>query len=152
MLSRPSNVSATVAPDYFEAVSIPITNSYYASIPGRKSLDDFLFEMKHLARLRHKNLVSVYSAQIFEENPRQLVLFRQHCHGDTLHEVVKRSGNIDFDMAVQYMKSILLALNILHSNNIIHKGISLILRFLNEISILLFLILCACYLRIQRFH
>ncbi len=83
-------------------------------------LDRFLREIRAVAKLRHPNIVTAYSAFRLEEN---LVFAMEYVDGYDLSKLVKEKGRLPVPHACQFTYQVALGLQNAHENGLIHRDI-----------------------------
>jgi serine/threonine protein kinase len=80
----------------------------------------FLQEAKHLAKLNHKNLVSIFDA---EKNDKYTYIVMEHIDGVNLNSIVEKEKKVTVHHAVEIMLNLADVLEYALENNIIHRDI-----------------------------
>ncbi len=83
-------------------------------------LDRFLREMKAVARLRHPNIVTAYSATRLGEN---IVFAMEYVEGLDLSKVVKAKGPLPVNHACNFVHQAALGLEHAHEEGLVHRDI-----------------------------
>ena len=78
------------------------------------------FEIEILRSISHRHIVKFIDSFYFMEQP---VLVEEYCRGDTIYDFVKKQGTMDEEEVRTRLVEILLAIDLLHSRNIIHRDI-----------------------------
>lgn len=95
-------------------------------IPHERFLDDASFvkrfkrEAKAMARLRHPNIVQIYSVGSHGEMP---FFAMEHIRGNSLEKVVKKRGLLRVGVALEYISQIARAIEYAHKKGVIHRDI-----------------------------
>ena len=95
-------------------------------VPHERFLDKpsfvtrFRREAKAMARLRHPNIVQIYSVGNHGEMP---FFAMEHVQGDSLEKVIKKKGSLKVGTAVKYISQIARAIDYAHKNGVIHRDI-----------------------------
>ncbi|KAI0954220.1 hypothetical protein AcV7_007513 [Taiwanofungus camphoratus] len=110
-----------------ELLSITFVSSYYSTTQGRKKLKQLESEIQRLTRIRHPNLLAVLAVKLTtpksNDSPHLLVLTEQR-PAVTLQDVLEDCDWLREDRASDYLEQILSGLLILHSNDVIHQGLT----------------------------
>lgn len=77
----------------------------------------FLKEAKNIAKLDHPGIIKIHD--IFEENNTAYYVM-DYVEGENLNEMVKRTGSLSEDKAVEYIRKVGDALDYIHSRNMTH--------------------------------
>ena len=80
----------------------------------------FRREAKAMARLRHPNIVQIYSVGSHEEMP---FFAMEHVRGESLERTVKTRGPLSIDTALRYISQIARAIEYAHDKGVIHRDI-----------------------------
>jgi hypothetical protein len=80
----------------------------------------FRREAKAMARLRHPNIVQIYSVGNHGEIP---FFAMEHVHGRSLERVIAEKGPLSVEKAVKYISQIARAIDYAHKNGVIHRDI-----------------------------
>ncbi|KAJ3383430.1 hypothetical protein HDU92_004224 [Lobulomyces angularis] len=103
---------------------ISITNPFYQSEFGVQKLKDIHKHFRDIIKIRHKNISSVFGAQIDFIHELTSIIIVEDFRECSLRDILRRSGSIHLPKSREYMKSLVDGLSFLHSNNIIHKDVS----------------------------
>ncbi|KZT06721.1 Serine/threonine-protein kinase [Laetiporus sulphureus 93-53] len=110
-----------------ELLSITFHSQYYTTSQGRKKLKQLESEIQRLTVLRHRNLLAVIAVKLTKPNssvsPRLLLLSEQR-PAVTMHDVLEDCDWMREDRAADYLVQILSALQVVHSNDLVHRGLS----------------------------
>jgi serine/threonine protein kinase len=79
-----------------------------------------LREARAAARLTHPHIVTVYDV---EEDDRNIFIAMEFIHGETLAEVLSRSGPLQPRRALRLLRQVVLALEYAHSHGVVHRDI-----------------------------
>jgi len=86
-------------------------------------LEEIEKELERLKSLRHPNLISIYEGKLERcDSGWYLHVLMEHASGGTLLDLLRKCGTIRLEMAREYMKQLLSALDYVHSHNLVHKG------------------------------
>jgi len=77
-------------------------------------------ELKTLRRLSHRHIVSYRG---YDASNTELWIFMDYCAGGDLHQSFKQFGGLTAKLAARYTHQILLGLQYLHENNVLHRDI-----------------------------
>lgn len=80
----------------------------------------FRREMEASAKISHKNVLTVFDAGIADERP---YLVMEYVDGEDLGKIVKKSGALDFEDALDYVTQAARGLEEIHKQNIVHRDI-----------------------------
>ncbi|KAI0066910.1 Serine/threonine-protein kinase [Artomyces pyxidatus] len=99
---------------------------YYTTPQGRKKLKQVELEIKRLTTLRHVNLVSVYAVRLSQSGgaPRLAILMEQTA-AFTLQDLLEECEALREDRATDYLIQIVSAMEVIHSADLVHRGLSL---------------------------
>ena len=95
-------------------------------VPHSRFINDSSFtrrfrrEAKAMARLRHTNIVQIFSVGSHGDMP---FFAMEYVEGESLSELLKREGPLDVRKALDYLKQILRAIDCAHKSDIIHRDI-----------------------------
>ena len=81
--------------------------------------DRFRREASVMAKLRHPNIVALYS--FFDGNPSALVM--EYVAGQTLGDLIGAHGPLTADRAAEIMEEIAAALDCIHAENVVHRDV-----------------------------
>lgn len=82
--------------------------------------DRFLQEARAVARLRHPNIVSVYSAG---ESNGLAYFVMEYVPGESLRDLMTRSGSVTGERAETILREIALALDYAHAQGLVHRDV-----------------------------
>ncbi len=91
-----------------------------AAINARGALQRFEREVQAVAKLEHPNIVTAHDADLAGETH---FLVMQFVDGDDLAELVKQSGPLTVDRAVDYVLQAARGLEFAHQNGVIHRDV-----------------------------
>lgn len=100
------------------AVAIKVISGDVASNPELKNR--FLQEARTVAKLRHPNIVAVYSAGDAEG---LLYFVMELVPGESLRELMSREGKVDPLRAERILHELAMALDYAHANGIVHRDV-----------------------------
>jgi tetratricopeptide (TPR) repeat protein/predicted Ser/Thr protein kinase len=80
----------------------------------------FRREAKAMARLRHPNIVQIYSVGNHGEIP---FFAMEHVHGNSLEQVIREKGPLKVEKAVKYISQIARAIDYAHKKGVVHRDI-----------------------------
>jgi TolB-like protein/predicted Ser/Thr protein kinase len=100
------------------AVAIKVISGDVASNPELKNR--FLQEARTVAKLRHPNIVAVYSAGDAEG---LLYFVMELVPGESLRELLSRDGKVEPARAEKILHELALALDYAHANGIVHRDV-----------------------------
>jgi tetratricopeptide (TPR) repeat protein len=91
-------------------------------LPDHKARERFVAEGRTGAKLRHPNIVAVYS--FFMEGERALIVF-EHIEGNTLHDMLNESPGrrLDFSLALKILAQLASAVDCAHGEGVIHRDL-----------------------------
>jgi len=99
-------------------VAIKVISGDMATNPQLK--ERFLLEARTVAKLRHPNLVAVYSAG---DAAGLLYFVMELVPGESLRDLLAREGKVDPARAERILHELALALDYAHSNGIVHRDV-----------------------------
>ncbi|KAA1478685.1 Serine/threonine-protein kinase [Dentipellis sp. KUC8613] len=101
---------------------------YYSTHQGKKKLRQLESEVTRLTTLRHVNLLSVYAVKLTMPHsgsaPPQLAILMEQRPAVSLKDVLEDCEALREDRASDYLGQILSALNIIHSRDLVHRGLA----------------------------
>ena len=100
------------------AVAIKVISGDVASNPELK--ERFLLEARTVAKLRHPNIVAVYSAG---DADGLLYFVMELVPGESLRELLAREGKVEPQRAERILYELALALDYAHQNGIVHRDV-----------------------------
>lgn len=100
------------------AVAIKVISGDVASNPELK--ERFLLEARTVAKLRHPNIVAVYSAG---EAEGLLYFVMELVPGESLRDLMAREGRVPPERVERILHELALALDYAHSNGIVHRDV-----------------------------
>ncbi len=80
----------------------------------------FIGDAQILAQINHPNIAKI--VDIFQEN-NTVYIVTPFIEGETLQELVDKNGKLSFEIAINYMKHTLEAIEYIHQRNIFHSDI-----------------------------
>ncbi len=83
-------------------------------------VERFMREARAIGRFHHPNIVSIYDRAVHEGNP---FLVMEYVQGETLFQIIHRSGRFAPPFAVAIMQKVLLALGAAHDAGIVHRDV-----------------------------
>ncbi|KAL3881975.1 hypothetical protein ACJMK2_028357 [Sinanodonta woodiana] len=83
-----------------------------------QAVKDILDEIKIFEGIRHENIVRYYGVEVHRDD---MLVFMEYCDRGTIEEVAKLG--LPEDMIRYYTKQLLIAVNVLHENGIVHRDI-----------------------------
>jgi Tol biopolymer transport system component len=89
-------------------------------VKTRSSRQSPLIEARHLARVRHPNVVTVYGA---EQDGEQVGIWMEYIHGDTLATMVEQRGAMSAREVAGIGIDLCRALSALHAASLLHRDI-----------------------------
>jgi eukaryotic-like serine/threonine-protein kinase len=91
-------------------------------VPHRQSVDfgELLREPRLLAALNHPNIVTIMTAEKQED---VFFIVMEYVRGETLEEVIARSGALDIPVALDYTCQICNALEHAHKSGVLHRDL-----------------------------
>ena len=106
-------------------------------LSGPEEMQECLAEIQLLASLRHKNIVAYFGAEECESEVKKrrkkskkknrgatgLYIFTEWVPGGSVSSLLARFGAFSISVVKSYLKQVLLGLEYLHSNSIIHRDI-----------------------------
>jgi serine/threonine protein kinase len=103
-------------------VAIKLIDSAATNAPG--SLDRFMNEARALARVRHDNVVRIFSYGVHEETP---FFVMEHLDGPTLESMISKAWTLGTTIPVEESLAILRALaeglDEVHSHGLVHRDV-----------------------------
>jgi len=99
-------------------VALKIPNARYASNPD--FVDRFLREARAMGKLRHRNIVQIYSVG---KHNGALFLAMEYVDGVPLSQIIAESGRLETGEAVECMSQICEAVECAHDRGIIHRDL-----------------------------
>lgn len=108
-----------------------VNGSYYATQAGKRKLQDVERELDRLRTIKHPHILSVYDARLdrsrIDRNSWILYVLMEFEQGGSLYDLLKKcGGGLRLSIVRKYMKQLLWALNHIHLNGFICKGMSFI--------------------------
>ncbi len=100
------------------SVALKIPHSRFIDSPD--FVKRFRREAKAMARLRHPNIVQIYSVGSHGDLP---FFAMEYVHGESLSKVIRRDGPLEPDAALTYISQIARAVNYAHKMDVIHRDI-----------------------------
>lgn len=94
------------------------------NIPTKK-INEILISLDKLYNLHHQNLINVIKLKdpgTLDENGKLNIIY-ELCNGNSLSELVKQFGTFEEKIIQLYSKEILIGLQYLHQNKVIHKNL-----------------------------
>lgn len=85
-----------------------------------KLVERFQVEAMALARLNHPNIITLYN---FFQDDDQYFMVLELVQGETLDQLIKRSGALDWQTAIAYIGQVLCGLEHAHALKVIHRDI-----------------------------
>jgi serine/threonine protein kinase len=83
-------------------------------------IDRFTAEARAVGRFHHPNIVSLYDLSLHDGNP---FLVMEYIQGESLYQVIRRSGRFAPAIAVEIMLQVLRALAAAHASGIVHRDV-----------------------------
>ncbi len=101
-----------------------VLKTLHANLSSRKDLVERMQrEAKALAKLEHRNIVQVITADVTGDSLKLPYFVMQKLHGHTLRTVLDHKGRLEIDAAVRLSIDLLNALYHAHENGIIHRDV-----------------------------
>ncbi|EKM52933.1 uncharacterized protein PHACADRAFT_259100 [Phanerochaete carnosa HHB-10118-sp] len=110
-----------------ELLVVEFNGRYYSTTHGRKKLKTLADDLRRLSSVRHTNLLAVLACKLTLPNtntPPKLTILHERRPSLTLHDVLEDCESLREDRASDYLTQILLALNALHTADVLHRGLS----------------------------
>jgi serine/threonine-protein kinase len=85
-----------------------------------KLVERFQVEAMALARLNHPNIITLYN---FFQDDQQYFMVLELVQGETLDQLIKRGGALDWQTAIAYIGQVLCGLEHAHALKVIHRDI-----------------------------
>ncbi|ORZ07124.1 kinase-like domain-containing protein [Absidia repens] len=106
-----------------------ISGSYYVTQAGKRKLQDVERELDRLRSLQHPHIVTIYDAKLERSTTNHqswiMHILMEYEQGGSLYDLLlKCGGGLRLTVARKYMKQLLWALNHLHLNGFVCKGIN----------------------------
>ncbi|RIB06418.1 kinase-like domain-containing protein [Gigaspora rosea] len=103
---------------------IEISEPHYLEPAGKEKLEDIEKELDRVKKLRHSNLVTVYESELERcASGWNLHILMEYAGGGTMVDLLKKCGVVRLQLAREYMKQLLDALDYLHANSFVHRDI-----------------------------
>ncbi|CAG8465302.1 15816_t:CDS:10 [Cetraspora pellucida] len=103
---------------------IEISEPHYLELAGKEKLEDIERDLDRIKKLRHSNLVAVYESELERcESGWKLHILMEYSCGGTMVDLLKKCGVVRLQLAREYMKQLLDALDYIHANSFVHKDI-----------------------------
>jgi eukaryotic-like serine/threonine-protein kinase len=100
-------------------VAIKFLHTEYAE--NEKIVIRFFREAQAAAAIEHKNIIEVLDVGVSENNEPYIVM--EYLEGESLAEMLKRTGPVDASTACGILEPVLLALNAAYKKGIVHRDL-----------------------------
>ncbi|CCM05314.1 uncharacterized protein FIBRA_07528 [Fibroporia radiculosa] len=111
-----------------ELLSITFHAHYYTTTQGRKKLRQLESEIQRLTTVRHPNLLAMLAVKLTTPSSSgspHLVILTEQRPSVTLKDVLDDCDWLREGKATDYLRQILSALHVVHTNDFVHRGLSL---------------------------
>ncbi|CAG8506866.1 2265_t:CDS:10, partial [Dentiscutata heterogama] len=113
---------------------IEISEPHYLEPAGKEKLEEIEKELDRIKKLRHSNLVTIYESELERcTSGWNLHILMEYTCGGTMVDLLKKCGVVRLQLAKEYMKQLLDALDYLHANGFVHRDIKASNILLSEI-------------------
>ncbi|KDR70022.1 hypothetical protein GALMADRAFT_255390 [Galerina marginata CBS 339.88] len=110
-----------------EMYVVSFQSHYYTTHGGKKKLETLETDIRTLSTIRHPKLLTIYAVKLNfppAGDPPSLLVLTEQSPPLTLYDVLEDCDSLREDRASDYIAQILTALNAIHINNLVHKGIN----------------------------
>ncbi|EJD34852.1 kinase-like protein [Auricularia subglabra TFB-10046 SS5] len=124
--AEPAYYNHLISMPPLELYTVSFDNQYYTTQQGRKKTREVLEDLKKLVSLRSKYLLQLYAVDLrhaTSESPSKLLILAEQRPPTSLFDILQAAGSLRPEKACDYLAQILSALNVLHSEEMVHRGL-----------------------------
>ncbi|KAJ4467716.1 kinase-like domain-containing protein [Lentinula edodes] len=106
---------------------VTFDTQYYSTTQGRKKLKQLEAEIRRLTAIRHPNIVRTLAVKLYLPNsnsPSRLSILSEQPPALTLEDVLQDCDSLREERASDYLGQILAGLNVIHTADLVHRGIA----------------------------